>query len=148
MYLNNDSLHLCIYYLVEVTEPLSLFFRTYVSSLLCLCSKISTMYIHISNQIVVPGSYGSFNIQVYIKLSVRGSRRREECPYKYRADDDICRAACQDTASCRRQTGGGGVTTDKAFNKILWKTIFVNLLILPHFILLATGIQLGLFRKM
>ena len=28
MYLNNDSLHLCIYYLVEVTEPPSLFFRT------------------------------------------------------------------------------------------------------------------------
>ena len=26
------------------------------------------------------------------------------------------------------------MTTDKAVNKILWKTIFVELMILPHFI--------------
>ena len=104
--------------------------------------------VHIRIQIVLPEYYGSFNIQVYIKLSVRGSRGREECPSKYRGDDDICRSRARTPPAADT---GGGVTDDRAVRNILWKTKFGEgafslLNFWFYHTLLATDIQPGLFR--
>ena len=142
-------IYVCIYYLVEVTEPPSLFFRTYVSSLFCLCSKISTLYI-------LAFKSSSQNIMVLSTFKYTSSWVSEAQEGGRSAP--ITTELMMISAGPRARTPpaadtGGGVTADKAVRNILWKTKFGEgafslLNFWFYHTLLATGKQLGLFRKM